>query len=681
MTDVADDRREGELLGEMPPEDPPELDYILRLAEERKAFYAQDDIQIDDMRSAVNGTFSVSVPDEAMFAEDVVYRDSTIRDEAARIPSMFYNNEPRLKITPISETDANQQLATRVERFTVAALQEAGKREIGDTTAERIIKCTCNDGGGWSKLVFNNSYWRDRYNLKIEDFQDDPMDFMTGKPGKTAAEKYQDDVEDAKKAGGIPVDWISVDARTIYPVFYGRALGEMLEIQQRPVNEVFRRYRLGYSRDNKIVDAEYGAPNWASRQSAGMSVEFIIHYTDTWCSEVVHGGPGGSRIVRQWKHGLPGIPYFSSISLAQGHERNRKIGMSISETKLGLVKYLSFLRTLHAQQAIRDTVPPLIEESPIEAGPLIGNDGRPQTLQTMLGAVHHTAPGARLSVLQLPQTLDKLQREIELVRADIERLEAPKLSGESGNLQGAGFAMSSFLTERNVRFTPIGTAIERHFTEVTKFLWKMIVTKIRETMYVNISADGKTSWVSVTPRDVSKPMKVEWELNPEAPSAKVVEERYWASRVQNGSASEDMMTEALGSNPDQVRFGRALDRIRKSPAYQAQEEASVWAEIGRGDRAQLQQYAEAIAQLMQQAQTGTPPEEAAAPADPTMQGISGGPGQGMAGNTGVPDFAALASSPNGTGTAPVAGPGPGAMGGMPVTPSGSALAASQDLGS
>jgi len=637
--------------------DAPTLEYILARKTEAEQGYRGQDAQIDTMRKARDRTFEVNLPDELTFVTGVSYKDPTIEDEQQRMSAQFTVNRPSLVVHGAKDTDSAQKNATKREKFTTSALMDVcGRRELGPSTLERIADMQCSDGGAWSKLVFQPESWRERYGLKRAEFKK--------KHGDDADRRFNEATEKAKQlaaqAGrGVPVDWVAVDSRTVYPQFeYGGRLTEVLEVQKRPLNATFRRYRLGLGAKNDIVPEDVAAPEWRKQVGANHTeVTWVQHWDEEWVTEVVAAGPNfGQQIVYQERHGLAQIPYCCSLSLVKGHERNRKIGSSISEPKRAIVEELSFLHTVADQIAIKEAIPPIFEELPPDGAQYyLGEDGKPlEPTRYDLGVKYRMPPGARLNVPSFPQVLGPLLQRIQHLEEAKEKLEPPRISGEGDNLQGAGFAIAQVLTDRNVRYASVLGALQDHLCQATRLLWMILRTKVKETVYVHQDGDKESGFVSVDPEeDLTDDVRIEWKINPEQPSAEIVKERYLASRVGNFSLSRDQMIERLGDNPDEVRLGIAIDEFRNSPLYKNALLAEVAALWGRGDLLTRQMQADRIAEMgMAQA----PPQ--VAPAGP------GGPQQ-------VPDFAALAGSPNGAGMgpAPEIGPGPGGVSGVPQVPS------------
>jgi hypothetical protein len=330
------------------------------------------------------------------------------------------------------------------------------------------------------------------------------------------------------------------------------------------------------------------------------------------------------------------------------HWRNRKVGWSVAETKAFLVAYRSFLWTVHAQQAVRDTIPPIFREVPVDGAQQIGDDLKPKSKERWkLGQLYNGAPGERLSAFQFAPTAQSINEQIQLVSKAIDELTTPRVSHEIGSgLEGAGFAISQVLAELRIRHDPICHGLEKMLEEVTRFAWHLVRTKVRESVWVFQQGDADVGWLSAGPDDLTESVSIDWEVNAETPSAEMIKARYAHERLHAGTIDLDGAIKILGDSPDEIREGKTRDRLRNTKWYMDYEDAAVLAELSRGD---LLKQAAAVNNMIQ---SGNVPPNVAA-----MMG-GGGPG-------GPGDVAAQAmGGPGGPAGAMPSAP-PGQMGGGP----------------
>lgn len=688
----------------------PSLDYLLDLRDELQLGFKQDDEQIKRMREVRELQRAVDLPARNKLV-NIEVRDPTIADEAFRVPATIGLNGAKCKVTPSKQTDAAQANATLRERWSEAVFDEAGGRAAGPAAFDRLLDHCCNDGAGWLKVLYNRDLWDERYSIKPAQFSklvgddpagsddadepddpaspDEPEPTPDGGPAPPAPEpydvlalpkkkpkrvritdwgQYNDAVDEAKKTR-TPFEIVSVDPLTIYPLLQGRTYGEVLEVSERPRSATFRKYRLetdakGRLRRRLAAD-DVRSEELGQRQPVGKApgsakvVTFLEHWDDVYVSYAVlttdSKGSDSGEIVRQWKHGYPGLPYFWAPALMMGHWANRKTGWGISESKRWLVEYRSYLWTVHAQVCARDAFTPVFRRVASDAPLPIGSDMAPTKDESWtLGTIYTGKPGETFEPLKFPPVAQALREEIAIVSEAIERLESPRVKGDIGSgVEGAGFAINSLLSEAKTRFAPIQRSIEKCLEEATRFLWRLVVSKVGESVWVYREGDAEAGWIKAGPEDLTESVQLRWTLNPEQPSAGLIKNRLATERLQNGTWNLDAAIDFMGDNPDEVRQGQAMDRIRSSPWYQNYLERYILSKAARGDL--LKQAADAE----QMAKSGAVPAGGPGPGGMGQ----GAPGQPPGGGPNTPDMGALATSPFGRGAAPAGGPGNGSVSG------------------
>jgi hypothetical protein len=699
----------------------PDERYLLALRDETRDNYLNQDEQIDRLREQRTLQAKVPVPPEIMLVP-LEIRDPTIADEIQRVVATLINQPPHLTVTPGKEgVESLKRNATEREHWTEEILRVAGSREPGPDTLSRVVDAVAGDGGGVTKLTFANDLWDERYALKLSGYDEDETPLTEeeaagleeelaankpqGKKPKTSksdglvSRDYLDSVEGRKKEAGPPFRWTCPDIRTVYPVFEGNQVGEVIEVTNRPLNACFRKYRLGHDKEGNIVPEELaervpppeatppGVGSLVSNDAPSGSVDFIEHWDDEWVTYYVCGvnatNKATGKIVQQWRHGYGRLPYFFAPGLWMNWWRNRKIGWSVAESKRWLVEYRSYLWTIHAQQAARDTLPPVDVEVPDGATAIRGDDGTPKTTEVyQLGKMYYGPPGTKRVPWQFPQVASSLREQIALVTEAIDRLSVPRIEGNLGGIEASGFAINQVLAEARIRFDPLSKSVEKMLEDITRFVWHLVRTKVGEKVWVYCGG-ASTGWKGLGPADLKADVRIEWKLDPTLPSAALIESRYHVEQVKAGFESMDGAIEAQGRNPDEVRFGIALDKMRASDWYQQYEQAYVLAEVGQGDLLEQQKEADQAEQLA--AQGGLQPQ-LPGPGQPGMNPMAAPGGMGT---PQIPDMQKMLMAQGGVGaegvgmagateTGPPQGGGapaqPGALYGAPVVPEASAAA-------
>ena len=618
----------------------PTLKYLQSLQAELESLYKDQDTQIRDARSD-RELLTVVPVDPKLRVSSVEVRDPTITDEGQRRVATMTINRPTCKVSPSRRgSDVSERNATLREQASEAILWAAGGRTPGMHTYEAVVDAAMNDGAAWTKLVFSKDLWDERYSVKRKDFGSDG--------------DYDDETEEAKKRGGPPFEWVFVDPLTIYPVFAGRRLTEVLEVQERPRYATFRKYRLTTDDQGDIVPEELAQPAPLDTVDFQSKVTFLEWWSDTHCAYAIVGknksGSPTGRIVQTWKHGygLGRPPYRWYYGVMMSHWTNRKVGWGISQSKRWLVQYRSFIATVLANVAARDALGLIYHEVPEGGAPHLGDDGKPVVKEDLeFGFVYHGRPGEKFTPIQLGQVSESLKIQLSLADAWIEKLETPRLPSQLSGMEGAGFAMTTALHEATLRDHPVVASLESGLTGTVEDMWAMIRHKAKEKVWA--WRDGEDSaFIGLSPDDLKDAVAVSWQINVERPSTELIRIRAAHERLQAGTWGEQEAVEYLGDNFDEIRLSKARDRIRKQPWYLQAEEKQTAQTIGVGNLVRI------AAQI---AQSG---------------GNLGGGVTPAMGNSMVPDQGQLAASPGGGGMAPANPPNLGTSPGAVAPMAGSA---------
>jgi hypothetical protein len=667
----------------------PDYDYLTRLRHDLEIEFSQDDLHIERSRRVRDLEQEVPIPNDWRVVA-VEVRDPTVTDEVQRLVAELTLNPAHLVTEPTDkESEIAQTNSALRSRWTEEMLKVAATRFPGRDTRQEIVDALTGDGAAWTKFLFTKDVWDERYGLRLKDYEGYKAE--SGSDARKAAlDAFDSDTEDTKKKAGPPFTWTLVDVRTVYPVFQANRLAEVMEISERAENTTFRQYRLGRDKDGKIRHQTQMTPEEMRPGSytyenmkggaAVSTVFFIEHWDAVNVSYIVIGkdiaGAPTGEMVAQWKHGYGRPPYFFAMGLSRNYKRNHKVAWGVSESKRWLVEYRSFLWTLLAQVAARDSFAPVVIESETGAEVVTGEDGQPRGKEYWEPRqVMRLKPGQKIHVLEWPDIAPSLKEQLQIVNQAIQELSTPRPTSDIGsNMEGAGFAINQVLAEVHTRHNPFVQSIERLYEEVTRFAWWLVSNKVKERVWVYTS--GKNSgWAGVGPDDLKAPVSIRWMIDPEQPSAKLMETRYWSERLQQGTAYLDQAIRAMGDDPDDVRRGRAIDLIRQSQWYMQQLQTAVTQGFGRGDlTAQAAQLA-ATGQLS----PGQPPQVGPAGVAP-QAGMQGGPGGGPQDNM-IPNMGALAASPNQAGVAGMPMPPGGVPGAGPglVVPQQSALPGAQGI--
>lgn len=647
-------------------------EYVRQRLKELTEQHKDDDNKIVRMRQLRETTRAVVLPAGKRFT-DLDYRDSTIAAEIDRKVAAATLNDPIIRIVSGGEgaekVDARN---TSLEKWFMAAMKQAGSRIAGsDWFYEEAADACYGDGGAWAKMLFGKDLWDKRYLTSPDDFEDDP-DYAEEGKGKGRQQKYDEETDKAKKEAGVPVYIISCDALTIYPHWAGTRLAEVFEVTERPLSEVMFEQGCVYDEKGDIFPASEAVGPGVYHSQAPSVVEFIEYWTPTQYAYLIKG-PHGEHLCGPFDHDYKRVPYFNAYGRKANYWHGRKIGNSVGQSKAWLVEYLQFLMTLHAQVAAIQSFPVMFRKRGQHATEALrGKNGQPMAETSYrLGTIIEGGLDEDLQILQWPPIAASLKDQIQLVQKMISELDSPKVGGEvNKGLEGAGFAVSTVLSEAKVQDAPFNRHLENMLREMTYFLIYLVTNVIREKIWVrDPTAKGKEGYLVLDPKDLSQPFDLTWYIDPERASAKLVEMRYLHERIKSGTLGLDQAIERMGDNPSEVAFYVALAEIKATDEYKKLRNEIVFQRVGRGD---------IVAKAVELATTGgiglgsattSPPPGGVAVPGPAGQPVAltttppGGAAPSPTGNPAgqgrfMPNAANLTQSPNGVGVAAAGVPTP-----------------------
>lgn len=625
---------------------------------ELEAFYQTQDDAIQHTRDVVE--FKNAIPiDDAYKTTGYVVRDETATDHVLATGMMLTVNRPKLQLLFEGASQEKQRLVAKLEPALEALiLDDAGHK---GQTYQRIGMALAQDGGAWSSIVADLDAWKGpggRYSVKRKQHADDDG-YPTEKGSKSGDEKYVDAVEEAKRgARRCVLDWRPLDAKTVNPVWLGEyELGAMFVVTEHPCFSTLAEHGLVLDREGNLVDEAIGQPMPAGTRSVTETVRKVEHWTAKTVTYFLQYKQS-VRKIDQWNHNYGFIPFVVTYGWRLPHWTSLKVGWGSAGVMLPSVEYLSYLKTLHANQAAGSIAPPFKRTVPLGGDPVRDPQNPGKTLPTtqlLPNVALNLAPGEDIQPIMPAQSNPHLREQIAMVQERLEQLRGPVASGNLNDAQN-GYAIEAIKSDRRVKSNAYIAGLQDHLEQVTDFALRLLRDKIRETVWVRPRQDKSAGWMSIPTEALKDTPLVSWDVSPEQPSGAIVEARHWHERLAAGTAGPDQAITALGDNPQDIYEDQLRAEVRKDPAIHQLALAETFAEYARGDL--LERYTAA----QQQAQTGMV-------APPGMAEMLGGAGAAGLGQGGIPgDTGSLTMSPNGQGAAPISPQAAGIAGpvaGMP----------------
>lgn len=622
----------------------------MRLRVELETQFQLEDLQIRGLREVRELKDPIRIDNRYTNLE---VHDATIADEIGLTTSALTEAPPSVTCTfPPDGSDEAEHNTMLRELFYEELLENASRRVEGENARTRATDM-CLECGAWKKVLFAKDLW------------EEAGVYRRRKTGESYPE-YDAATERAKKDAGQPFVIRAIDPLSFFPVRSGTKLVGGLEVQRRPVVQTLLQYHLSVDGEGELFAISESVAQPENRWDAlklPATVEFIEYWDEWRCYQVISGIGKNGFLLEPWLHGYGRPPYFWAPGFLMGYWANRKVGWGIAETKRSQVQYSSFLKTVLGDVAARDAYTPVIhtlgEQSAAQVQ-LQMKDGKPdwtEDVQLELRSIIREYPGDEWKVFPVRETAPSLIQAIEYNDKAIEKSRIPRISSEigSGGLEGAGYATGLVLSEAKKVLHPYIQHLEECDEAILDFIDYLIVNKVKSDVWLFIPAQPEDSkrkrkqrdagWLKLGPKDITDfPVKRKVTIDPEKPTAKLVEGRYWIEQVNAGMASMDEAITAQGRNPDQVRLDLTKDRIRKSDWYMAKEDQDVAQEMGYGHLLAMSRLAAQVAQTgglpglspLAPPPNGFPGEEAPSPPPATSAGVMQDQGQLAASPGGKP---------------------------------------------
>lgn len=526
-------------------------------------------------------------------------------------------NPPRVQFPPVGKAGAVsvQNNATKREHFFEASWrrqEEEAERQLFRafmfslvTYGEGVLKCVERTKTAWGAYTAKAK----RLKRRLEDDRDEDYGGLDQDAKDTV---YHAQTEAWKQGEPYPIRSSDVDPSSFYYLKTQDGFSVASEVSEVPYFDALDRYadRVGLDANGNIVPQAMGLPRgqWHSAMSGQRTLQLTEVWTWDKCIYLLTGpnqrakgrnGVGTGLAVKTLKHSygnrwtktLRG-PYFHAQGITTSSRLPHKSGLGVLTPFLALFPQLNSLLTiqgnaafLYGFPAFQRTVPPGAGEPPNP----FGDDGalRGKTEADIV-------PGKILPWGVGPVEMPRGGPDIDKFLANVRQfLEMALPSLLQGVIEGGetGYLFNQAAHMARLAWDPIVSNAQVALQRRVAFESWMLENRVRESVYVwgveptpaARRQKGKGAWLSLGPEDLAGSHIYNVILDPETPSNKIIELRYWEGRLKLGLASRDQAIEALGDNPDEVEEALLLEEMKADPAVRAMLKQRTLQELGTID--------------------------------------------------------------------------------------------------
>ncbi len=526
-----------------------DVQYIKELATFLERKYSARNERIQGTRDRRMMRHAPRIPEQyRATATDV--RTPIVFDMARRAVAIMASAMPRPKIRPMDLTDQAQRHTSLGEEWLIEAYKRMGKEVI-----HLLWDSMACDGVAVCKVYMDRHAWAPRLREEGED-----------------AETYLEATDEHHRRN-FPFLWEQVNSLTYYPVEDGNE--EVLEITNREdIPYLGRKYGL-VPQNGKLVKGRLGSvvPNWSSVTS--------VKFTEYWDTKR-YIRMVGDEVVERGKHNYGRPPYFAAKAvLLSTHDPNDE-GISCVTPLVPLQDLLDSLYTMKSNNASLGAFAYPTETLVSEELAMESSTSPAAAVKFEPGVILQARPGYRLEFMMPPPVGADLNQMASLVKGMIDELTlAPVVFGRSER-EMSNAAMVTQIAAAQSIFNTAAYMMAEMFNQVARFLLDRILD-LDEEVPLWFSAEQGSPWKALGPKHIKNFWKVEHELDPVLPAARMQAALFMSSGYQAGHLPRRLVVEeGYGyHNPEEIMEERRLEELEMSVEVQAiikQEALKPWAQ-------------------------------------------------------------------------------------------------------
>ena len=531
-----------------------EAERIIRLYSRLKRQYGGLHRKMDDLEKMRNLDHTVVVPKRFRRTTKAV-KTPYIPDTLRRLVAILTANYPQVRVPPRGTRAKDTENANALELWTVGCLLQLERQR-----RRRVWRQSLDAAVGLSIGVMKLTHWPDPW--KLDGF-------------RRLAEEDEDDYfarKDRLKRGlRIPIDWTDVDPRSYFPVEDEMGLCEVLQVTERAVEGVSRRYHV--PREELLTPGRNGtdySPNVKFIED-WQREEATVTYMAITGAERYGRGPG--RILDVVHHGYPRLPYFPFDGLSTSSLKPEWGHHGVVEHIVPMVDMADEFLTEMRGWARMGAYPMLINQKS-EGSLTEGDEGAPDSERSVIEFEAGTSVETTGKVywLQPPEIGRDMNRMVEFAIRTINEYGGivPVLRGIAG-LEQPGYAIAQLSTAARQVFDPILDNAVLALEEMVGFLWWLVEHKIKEPVPILAQGtkQGQKRWLTVGPEEIDGYYVAMVQIEPLQATDVIALGQFGLQQTQGKLMSKRRhIEENLHGNADEELEEIEYERLLESPYVQ-----------------------------------------------------------------------------------------------------------------
>lgn len=539
---------------------PPELEEIREFAQEAETQQKHLRKQWDDLRDLRSQTNSIPIP-KRMEDQTFPVHSHWVEDTLRRIDAHLGTNLPTAEVPTEDETKEAQEQSSKIEKWVNGCLEMTDSASAPLRYPRMVMGHAAGYGIGILKSVYDPTAWRGEPTSKrMPGASDDDV--------RTASELYH--------KTRLPIKAVAVDPRTWWGFRPDGVLTDTVEMTQRSVQQITRRYRVQL---DDVVDPKTLGATYADTDHVPTNqrvVECVEHYNETWRTFVAN-----NKIVYRKRHSMGRPPYFPFYGLVNAMADPGRQMEPILRPYVGLVQLWEQLATMWLAWVHRSAYAMGVLEGPQGAPALEitsaaeGEQQRgPATLDWDPGGILVADPGWKLNFQTAPPVSSDVVKFMQMLESILQSVIPNVLRGIGESGQPA-WAIRQLAQAAKMVYTPVIGNASIAYEEMFRFWLDLCEFTIKDRVYVWRTLEGqkRREYVSLGPEDIRGYRAITARMEPVLPDTLIADGQFGLQQVEAGAIDMNTHREQFLHIPDPERIERKvmLERLKydpQSPLYQ-----------------------------------------------------------------------------------------------------------------
>lgn len=436
----------------------------------------------------------------------------------------IFGDRPSVLVGQLDISDLQEKRSLNVQDFLNTlwpALEHDARKDTWDNVTEDMLRL----GRGYDKLEYvpqRHSELNPRFPRRGRALGSrrgpDGMWEVTEEEFDESAEEFLARRKEFDVTERLPLIWRHLPAQGCYAWYDDEGISEFLQVEQRRVRDVMRRYphvpmlnqiqSVGITSASYVIFAEYWNRSWCGRWvSQGFGAQQFENRI--WESAVLLNRITSLELAEVVPNIYGVVPIIETPGLISTNKDPARRQMSVIDVMLPICAYLDQLVS-QAGTAVKMWAWPtpalknLGVSGTILAQQPIGNDGRPLPVEIEPGKMLTLLPGEDITWVVAPNNGANSEALIEYIEKRANALGLSSAVFDSAALQSNGYLYNSVVNALRNKYSQIPKHVKRAHVDRCNLAMR-IVEMHGEPLYVRRPGDGETqvgTWFKLSGADI-----------------------------------------------------------------------------------------------------------------------------------------------------------------------------------